>query len=313
MAVDGAVADVLFHGARLADGHDQLDPLVGRAGEPRQGAAAAQAGDGEAVRVDVGPCGQVVEGPHRRPDLHARRRVALAVPVPPAVAVHAVMEAGVFADLDGVEDQGHVAMLAEPPRVGLVVELGPRAVPAHVNHGRQPALGGLGPIEIGGDAAAGNGLEMEFFDRVTTAIERAGDGHVQVGPRRQRVQAQHLPPLPALGRQLRLPGRQRGQFVDRTAGDGLGTANQRAIDRGRLLRGRPSGGHAHGQQQAPSHEYRPPVGGNCCRLQRWYRVFGFPGRRQRPATPQDTRLFPGIKPPAGRETRLRQLGTPIKV
>ena len=53
VAVDHAVGDVRFQVGHAADRHGDLHPLVGRGDPERRRPAAADAGDGDPLRIDV--------------------------------------------------------------------------------------------------------------------------------------------------------------------------------------------------------------------------------------------------------------------
>src|SRR5207248_2780146 len=124
------------------DRHGTLHPLVGGGDPDRRGAAAGDAGDGDPLRVDVGPADQVVDAADAVPALDARRRVAARLPPPATLAVGAVVDAGDLPQLQGVDDQADVAVAGEPHAVvlegGLVAVAPAPGVAADVQDRGQP-------------------------------------------------------------------------------------------------------------------------------------------------------------------------------
>src|SRR6185295_16299690 len=103
---------------------------------------------------------EIVEGPYGVPDFGARGRIAAARPVPALTALQAVMKALRLAELNRIEHERHVPMLAEPARIGLIggvdFALG---VPAQVQDRRQLSGHLGGTIDVADDVRPGDALE----------------------------------------------------------------------------------------------------------------------------------------------------------
>ena len=130
VAIHSAVAHQMLDAPRLADRNHHANTLVGGAQEPRDRAAAAQ--ESPPCALDPRQCGW--RGSPRRA-CHSTprcpRALAPAIPVPASAVVGAVVHPLRLAELDWVEHEGNVAVLAEPTGVGLIggVHL-PLGVPA---------------------------------------------------------------------------------------------------------------------------------------------------------------------------------------
>src|SRR5262249_4985033 len=119
VAVDDLVGDVTLQVAHAADRHGHLDALVGGADPDRRRPAAGDAGDADAVRIDILAAHQIIDGADAVPALDAGGRVAERLPPPAALAVGAVVDAGDFAELQRVDDEADVAVVGEPEAVVL--------------------------------------------------------------------------------------------------------------------------------------------------------------------------------------------------
>src|SRR5262249_20956657 len=153
--------------AHAADGHSTLDPLVGSGDPDRRGTAAGDAGDGDAVGVDVGTTHEIVDATDAVPALDAGRRVTERLPPPAAVAISAVVNARDLAELQRVDDQADVTVRGEPHAVilkgGLVAVPAAPRVTAHIEHCGKFAGCLLRTIEVAGDIEAGPALVVQFL------------------------------------------------------------------------------------------------------------------------------------------------------
>src|SRR5207244_6973980 len=117
--VDDLVLDVAFQVAHAADGDGAADALVGR-GDPDGGRpAAGDAGDADALGIDVGATDEIIDGADAVPALDAGRRIAAGLRPPSAFAIGAVVDAGDFTQLQRVDDEADVAVRGEPHAVVL--------------------------------------------------------------------------------------------------------------------------------------------------------------------------------------------------
>src|SRR5205823_5198123 len=208
--VDDLVLDVAFKIAHAADGDGAADAVIG-SGDPDGGRpAAGDAGDADALGIDIGPTGEIVDGPDAVPAFDAGRRVAAGLPPPTAFAVGAVMDAGNFTQLQRVDDQADVAVGGEPHAVilegGFVAVASAAGVAAEVENGGEfgppsltlRALIGLralirfGAVEVAGDVEARAALEVQLVDDDVVSLQRAGDGGVQGSLFGQRRETEHV-------------------------------------------------------------------------------------------------------------------------
>ena len=111
---------------------------------------------------------------------------------------------------------------AEPARMELVVELARLAVSAHIDNGRQTPCDLLGAVQIGGDAAAGDGLEVQFLDAEIFPDEFAGDYRLQVGSLGQRPEPEHFQELAPVLFAPAFPGLQGGTVGEALFGERSG-------------------------------------------------------------------------------------------
>src|SRR5262249_39741852 len=151
-----------------ADRHGHLDALVGGRDPDRRGAAAGDAGDADALGVNVLATYEIVNGANTVPALDAGRRVAGGLPPPAAQVVGAVVLAGHLAELERVDDEADVAVVGEPQPVvlkrRLVAVAAAAGVAADVEDRRQLSLRLLRPVQVAGDIETGAALEVQLLD-----------------------------------------------------------------------------------------------------------------------------------------------------
>ena len=210
VAVDAAVGDVGRQIGHPAHRHRCPHPLVGRGDPQRRRAAAADPRDADPLAVDIGPCGEEIDGADPVPAFDAGRRVAARLPPPPPLAVGAMVGGGDLAELEGVEDEADVAVAGEPQAVilegGLIAVAAAAGVAAEVDDGRMPRAGGGGrrAPQVRRHVQAGDALVMQILDDEAIPLVPARDGRAERRPRRQRIEPEHEE---VFGPELRLPRR----------------------------------------------------------------------------------------------------------
>ena len=206
MPLDDSVDNVVLQVGNSGDRRGDLDALVERSDPPTVRAAAAAAGNAEAVFVHDVKRRKVVECADAVPRLHTRRRVATGVPPPHAVAIGAVVDAFEFAELDRVNDEADIAVPGEPGAVMLVVCFVAiidavnlhATVPANVEDRRRGGGEILGYVQVAGDVQAGAGLKVKVAHLELVVLHRACDGGLQRRAFRQRIEPEHFVKLLAI-------------------------------------------------------------------------------------------------------------------
>ena len=169
--------DVRFQVGHAADRDGDLHPLVGGRDPERRRAAAADAGDGDPLGVDVGRLDEVVDAADAVPAL--RRRPACSrgeCHHQRLEVVGAVVHGGDLAQLQRIDDQADVAVPGEPDAVRLVGHLVAVAAAAGVaadveDGGQLLALLDLGgAVEVAGDVQARAALVVQHLDDVAVAL-----------------------------------------------------------------------------------------------------------------------------------------------
>jgi len=110
------------------------------------------------------------------------------------------VEAGNFAELDGVDDEASVAVAGEPGAVLLVGGFVAIAdvvgfdggVAADVENGGEWGLDFFGEPEVGGDVEVRAGLEMDFFDDDGVVFEATCNGGMEVAAFGHGREAEHI-------------------------------------------------------------------------------------------------------------------------
>ena len=91
-----------------------------------------------------------------------------------------------FPQLNGIEHQGHIAMLRKPAGMGLVTRSHfAFGVAAEIEHGGQAAHRLGRAIQVPDDVGAGQALEVDLLHHVISSLQCAGHCGIQRRTRRQ--------------------------------------------------------------------------------------------------------------------------------
>ncbi len=230
MPLDNAIDHMVLQVGDAGDRRGGLDTLVECGDPPTVRAAAAAAGDTDAVFVDKVQRLEEVDRADAVPCLDTGGGVAARIPPPHAMPVGAVVDALKFAKLDRVDREANVAVAGEPRAVMLVVslvavidavDLHP-AVAADVEDRRGGGGEFLRHVKIAGDVQAGAGLVVELAHLEFVVLHRAGDLDLQRRTLRQRVEPEHLAELAAVFVFLFVPVAERPDLGEVGLGQALG-------------------------------------------------------------------------------------------
>ena len=176
-------------GAQAADRHAGLDALIHRAGVEGGGAPAGGAGHGDALRIDLRPVDEIVDGPHALPNhdaflAYAHQQwfqVAVIQPVTQALSLS-----------QGVSDQHHETQPGQVGATGLNVG-GQLAVfhpvTGRIQHPGSRPVGLARPVEVGCHPETGVMFVDYLFDGVGRPLDGAHHLGIKGGGRRQPVEA----------------------------------------------------------------------------------------------------------------------------
>ena len=127
VAVDDPIRHIGEQVGHATDRRRRFHPFIHRRDPKRGRPAAADPGHADPLRVHLGTTGQIVDAPNAVPALDAGGSVAARKPPPAAFAIGAMMHAGDFAQLQGVQGQAKVSVPGKPDAVRLVGGLVPIA------------------------------------------------------------------------------------------------------------------------------------------------------------------------------------------
>ena len=122
------------------------------------------------------------------------------------MSISAVVHAGQFTELNGVDRQADITVSGKPSAVVLIVgfvavidsvDLHP-AVAANVKNGRRRAVHFFWHVKVAGDVEAGAGLIVKFVNLELVVLHHTGDFGLERSAFGEWIQPKHLMELPAV-------------------------------------------------------------------------------------------------------------------